>query len=238
MISTEFGVSDAMPIAIEWDISGSDKSGTEISLSPQLSGPEMEELPPILVRGWIDRVDLLPHDESGEVWVDESGSETVAPLRIHDSGWKPKRLVAIRDLKTTIGKPPLERHKTGLLDELQLAIYSRAWEVNHPGDLVVGAGISLFGHNSGHCIEISEDFVGTKEIGQATGYVRDLFRFPDEGADSKSDPFRAWLSHRLSVALKIAQSASQGKVNPTPSKASCRYCPVKSICDVRVEDDF
>ncbi|MBK70763.1 MAG: hypothetical protein CMB53_05165 [Euryarchaeota archaeon] len=238
MISTELTASGAMPIAIEWDISGPNKSGTEISLSPHLSSPEMTELPPILVRGWIDRVDLISHDELGEVWVDETGSDTVAPLRIHGSGWKPKRLVAIRDLKTTIGKPPSERHKTGLLDELQLAIYSRAWEINHPGDLVVAAGISLFGHDSEHCIEISEPFSVAKEIGSVTGYVRNLFRFPDEKADSKSDPFRAWLSHRISVALKIAQSSSYGKVHPTPSEASCRYCPVKNACDVRVVEDF
>jgi hypothetical protein len=241
MISTEFNVSGAMPIAFEWDISGSDKSGTEISLSPQLSGPEMKEIPSILVRGWIDRVDLLPHDESGEVWVDETGSDTVAPLRIHESGWKPKRLVAIRDLKTTISKSPDERHKTGLLDELQLAIYSRTWEVRHPGDLVVGAGISLFGHDSEHLIEVSEGFVGNDnqlKIGRKTSITHDLFRFPDEEADSKSDPFRAWLAQRLSVALKIAHSTSEGKVHPTPSEKSCRYCPVKSICDVRVEDDF
>ncbi|MED5273352.1 MAG: PD-(D/E)XK nuclease family protein [Candidatus Thermoplasmatota archaeon] len=238
MISSELRASEAMPIAMEWDISGPDKSGTEISLSPQLSNSEPKGIQPILVRGWIDRVDLLPHDKSGEVWVDEAGSETVAPLRIHDSGWKPRRLVAIRDLKTSIGKTPEERHRTGLLDELQLAIYSRAWEVNHPGDLVVGAGISLFGHDSEHCIEISEDFVGIEEIGEVTGLTRQLFRFADEKADSNSDPFRAWLAHRLSVALKIAKSASNGKVHPTPSKASCRYCPVKSACDVRLEDDF
>lgn len=170
--------------------------------------------------------------------MNEDGSDTVAPLRIHGSGWKPRRLVAIRDLKTSIGKTPEERHRTGLLDELQLAIYSRAWEVNHPGDLVVGAGISLFGHDSEHRIEVSEGFVSAEAIGERTRLTHELFRFPDESAASESDPFRAWLAHRLSVALKTAQSASHGKVHPTPSKASCRYCPVKSACDVRLEDDF
>ena len=238
MISSEFSVSGAMPIAVEWDISGPNKSGTEISLSKQLHIPEMKDVPSILVRGWIDRVDLLPHDETGLIWVNEDGSDTVAPLRIHGSGWKPRRLVAIRDLKTSIGKTPEERHRSGLLDELQLAIYSRAWEVNHPGDLVVGAGISLFGHDSEHRIEVSEGFVSAEAIGERTRLTHELFRFPDESAASESDPFRAWLAHRLSVALKTAQSASHGKVHPTPSKASCRYCPVKSACDVRLEDDF
>tara|TARA_Y100000994_G_scaffold60430_1_gene48747 strand:- start:728 stop:1516 length:789 start_codon:yes stop_codon:yes gene_type:complete len=238
MISSEFSISGAMPIAVEWDISGPNKSGTEISLSKQLHIPEMKDVPSILVRGWIDRVDLLPHDETGLIWVNEDGSDDVAPLRIHGSGWKPRRLVAIRDLKTSIGKTPEERHRTGLLDELQLAIYSRAWEVNHPGDLVVGAGISLFGHDSEHRIEVSEGFVSAEAIGERTRLTHELFRFPDESAASESDPFRAWLAHRLSVALKTAQSASHGKVHPTPSKASCRYCPVKSACDVRLEDDF
>ena len=241
MIHSELKLGDAMPIAIEWDISGSNNLGTEIFLPPHLSSPDMDKLPSIQIRGWIDRVDLIPHDESGTIWIDESGSETVAPIRIHGTDWKPRRLIAIRDLKTSIAKTSEERHETGLLDELQLAIYARAWEVCHPGDLVVGAGISLFGHDSEHALEVSQGFIGSTtnlEIGTKTEICSNLHRFPDEKEGSKSDPFRAWLAQRLSVALRTARSASLGRVHPTPSKSSCRYCPVSSICDVRMEDDF
>jgi len=241
MISSEFEISDAMPIAFEWDIYGANKSGIEINLPPHISSPDMESLPPIRVRGRIDRVDLLPHDELGTIWIDESGSDTVAPIRILGTNWKPRRLVAIRDLKTSIGKTPGERHQTGLLDELQLAVYARAWEVCHPGDLVVGAGISLFGHESEHTLEVSEGYFGIMnelEVGTKTNICSSLHRFPDEQGDTNSDQFRAWLAQRLSVALRTAHFASLGRVHPTPSESSCRYCPVSSICDVRVEDDF
>lgn len=186
-------------------------------------------------------MDLLPHDELGTIWIDESGSDTVAPIRILGTNWKPRRLVAIRDLKTSIGKTPGERHQTGLLDELQLAVYARAWEVCHPGDLVVGAGISLFGHESEHTLEVSEGYFGIMnelEVGTKTNICSSLHRFPDEQGDTNSDQFRAWLAQRLSVALRTAHFASLGRVHPTPSESSCRYCPVSSICDVRVEDDF
>jgi hypothetical protein len=186
-------------------------------------------------------VDSIPHNESGTIWIDESGSETVAPIRIHGTNWKPRRLIAIRDLKTSIAKTSEERHETGLLDELQLAIYARAWEVCHPGDLVVGAGISLFAHDSEHALEVSQGFIGSAtdlEIGTKTEICSNLHRFPDEKEGSKSDPFRAWLAQRLSVALRTARFASLGRVHPTPSKSSCRYCSVSNICDVRMEDDF
>ena len=70
----------------------------------------------------------------------------------------------------------------GLLEELQLAIYARAWEIAHPGDLVVGAGISLFSHNTTHNIEISKNFqhINQLDIGIPTIITEDLYRFPDE----------------------------------------------------------
>ena len=81
----------------------------------------------------------------------------MAPIRILGSGWRPKRIVAIRDLKTSETTTPRNRHD-GLLEELQLAIYARAWELTHPGDLVLGAGISVIGHNSQHFIEVSSEY--------------------------------------------------------------------------------
>ena len=46
-------------------------------------------------------------------------------------------------------------YEKALFGELQLALYSRAWELSHPGDLVVGAGITTLGFDSNHYIEAS-----------------------------------------------------------------------------------
>ena len=118
----------------------------------------MQKLPPIKVRGQIDRVDQVPFDKDGKIWLNKDGDNSIAPLKLTDSDWKPKRLIIIRDLKTSESKSSKQRHNVGLLEELQLAIYARAWEISHPGDLVVGVGISLFSHNTSHNLETSNSF--------------------------------------------------------------------------------
>ncbi|MCK5868960.1 MAG: PD-(D/E)XK nuclease family protein, partial [Candidatus Thalassarchaeum sp.] len=172
---------------------------------------------------------------------DNGGDENVAPIRVHDSDWKPRRLVAIRDLKTSESKSAKDRHSDGLLDELQLALYARAWEIAHPGDLVVAAGISLFSHNTEHRLEMSPQYSASHsklQVGTRTDFTTSLHRFADEPPSPASDPFRAWLAQRLSVALGVAARAASGNVHPTPSKGVCRYCPVSNVCEVRMEDDF
>ena len=240
IVDAEFRISDGMPIGIEWDITDYDKSGIEIDIPSEITSPDMKKLPSIKVRGQIDRVDQIPFDVDGKIWINNEGNNSVAPLKIINSGWKPRRLIIIRDLKTSESKSSKERHNMGLLEELQLAIYARAWEIAHPGDLVVGAGISLFSHNTTHNIEISKNFqhINQLDIGIPTIITEDLYRFPDENDKPGSDQFRAWLTHRLSVSLGVANNAALGKVHPTPSKNVCKYCSVKQICDVKMEDDY
>ncbi len=241
MISSEMEISESMPIALEWEISDGNEKGTEISLQPKETSPNQEELPSIRVNGKIDRVDIIPFDVEGNKWVDETGSNEIAPLRLFETeDWKPRRRVIIRDLKTSERKPS-ERNKEGLLNELQLAIYARSWEITHPGDLVVGAGISTIGHSTEHLVESSDmcrPELESLAIGETTSLTGRLHRFPDESNDPKSDSFRAWMAQRLSVALGVAQGAMEGRVHPTPSKSACMYCPVGSICAVKMEDDY
>ena len=241
LILSELKLSDSMPIAIEWDISDGKPEGTQISLEPSDTSPHQVELPPIYVNGFIDRVDLIPFDEDATVWVDQDGSEEIAPIRVSSrKDWKPRRRVIIRDLKTSEDKPA-DRNKKGLLEELQLAIYARAWEVCHPGDLVVGAGISTIGHETSHFLEASPNYFPEAtniSVGEISSLTESLHRFPDESNEPTSDPFRAWLSQRLSVSLGVSKGAQEGRVHPTPSKSSCRYCPVSSICEVKTEDDY
>ena len=120
-----------------------------------------------------------------------------------------------------------------------MALYARAWEIAHPGDLVVAAGISLFSHETEHMVEVSSShLIDQSRIGTRTEITAPLFRFIDEPPSPESDHFRAWLTHRLTVALRAAQGASEGRVHPTPSEGVCAFCSVSDVCDVRMEGRF
>ena len=239
IVSSETSCADSSPISLEWSTDNFIDGGVEISLPPELT--EGVEIAPINIRGFIDRVDLLPFDNLANKWLDEEGQSTVAPIRLHESGWKPRRLVAIRDLKTTDAGSAQIRHVKGLLEELQLALYARAWEISHPGDLVLAAGISLFGHHSEHRLEVSSKYsenLPELRLGTRTSITSRLHRFSDEDPFPPSDHFRAWMTHRISVALRVAQQASRGRVHPTPSPGVCRYCSVSDTCNVMEEGGY
>ena len=239
IVSAELDVGDSAPLSIEWRIGKPSSDYVQLRPTPEISA--RGEVDPIRVRGWIDRVDLLPIDLVSETWTDDEGSDSVAPIRITGSGWRPRRLIAIRDLKTSEEPSQRNRHYTGLLEELQLAIYARAWEEAHPGDLVIAAGISVIGHKSEHFLELSslfDSYPSGINIGTQTTITSGLHRFVGEGEKAESDHFRAWLAQRLSVAMGVASNARMGKVHPTPSPKACAYCPVREICDVRMEGSF
>ncbi len=141
-------------------------------------------------------------------------------------------------MKTTESKSGEDRHAIGILDEVQVALYARSWEESHPGDLVVAAGISAMGHETNHLLEISNHAPqeNITEAGTRSNLTQSRFRFPDEEPHSSSDSFRAWLTHRLSTALGVASAATQGMVNPTPTKDGCQWCSVRSLCPVAFEE--
>ena len=239
IVSAELQIADSTPISIEWMIGKEGSKNVEISIPKELSG--QVETEPIKVRGWIDRVDLLPIGQESGKWVDDDGDDSVAPIRVHGTGWRPKRIIAIRDIKTSESSLPRNRHYKGLLEELQLAVYARAWEEEHPGDLVLAAGISVFGHNSDHLLEVSSQYSESHKdlnIGTRSSITRTTHRFGDEDEKTQSDHFRSWMAQRLSVALKVASRANSGKVHPTPSPGVCGYCPVRETCNVRMEGSF
>ena len=240
IIESEYMVRGAVPIAYEWEALSHDSDGILISIPQELTSPNQESLPAIRLRGKIDRVDLIPFNDDIRNLIDEKGSDSVAPIRLHDSSWNPRRLVIIRDLKTTESKKSETRHKIGLLEEVQIALYARAWEIAHPGDLVVGAGISVMGHETEHWVETSSQLHQPSEnlpYGSRTNTTHLRFRFPDEDSKPNSDPFRAWMAQRLSVALGTAAGAANGRVHPTPSEDTCKYCPVSSTCSVAIRSD-
>ena len=66
-------------------------------------------------------------------------------------------MVVIRDLKSVTGPSPKYaglRHTRCLFEDLQLALYARAWELLHPNDRVVGVGASEIGENTVHYVEL------------------------------------------------------------------------------------
>ena len=240
MIKAELLLENVAPIAIEWDLSLYDKEGIEISLPSHITSPNGESLDSIKLKGLIDRVDLVPFDMDNNIWIDEEGSNEVAPLELYKSSWKPRRLVIIRDIKTSEKTDIKDRHFKGLLEELQLALYARSWEIANPGDLVVGAGISVLGHETSHLIEKSSNHLVSKltNFGTETEITKSLFRFLDEDESPESDPFRAWMASRISVALNTSDRANKGFVNPIPQENNCKYCSVSNLCDVKLEGDF
>lgn len=225
IISAEFEICDSVPICMEYKIGmekniekgtviGTDKSGNDVK-----------------VRGSIDRVDLVPIGKNGEL-IDESGCDETAPL-YPDGKWKPKRLVLIRDIKTASKDRGADKHHNALLEDVQLAIYARAWEIEHPGDLVVGVGVSDIGLETVHYIEIDPEWIPTLdglEIGERTNVLTGLFRPYSSTSTSSDQPgFRAWLEHRLNAVFRATNAARHGQVAPNPT-TNCSYCSVSDIC--------
>jgi hypothetical protein len=179
-------------------------------------------------------------NNAGKGWLDKDGEAETCPLDLDlDEEWTAKRYVVIRDLKTVKGPDSGDRgkrHRKSLFEEVQLALYARAWELMNPGDRVVGVGITEAGETVTNYVEFDSsvsDLVNTEGLGKMTYFSSLLFRRPGEGADPKSNPFRAWMRQRLSVAVAVAKGAEAGETRPTPSEDSCKYCKVSSICGLR-----
>ena len=90
------------------------------------------------------------------------------------------RLVVIRDLKTINGPKINEqgnRHRRGLFDEVQLALYARAWELSFPGDRVVGIGVTEIGESTVHYLEMDQSvskYLHDAQIGERTYYSQKI----------------------------------------------------------------
>ena len=147
------------------------------------------------------------------------------------------------------------RHRNALFKDLQLGLYARAWEITHPGDLVIAVGISEVGHSTIHSLETTPELIPLMSqiqlsIGDTVrSYTGDTHRLPGEERTTEvsldkdgeeqievnepdSDPFRAWMRERLTTAIAVARNAEDGRVHPTPVKdvAVCSYCSVQAVC--------
>ena len=103
------------------------------------------------------------------------------PYPLHGEGRSAKRLVVIRDLKTVPGPNKDSaglRHMRCLFEDLQLALYARAWELLHPNDRVVGVGATEVGEFTTHYVELDSDLASVAEnleIGEITQVFPEQF---------------------------------------------------------------
>ena len=223
MLISELNISDSINIAFEWNLN----KNKPITIESMNNFSEDK----LLLRGWIDRVDLIPFEDGS--LINEDGDKTPAPFLLNN--WKPRRLILIRDTKSVEGpsKEKLgEKHEKGIFEDTQLALYARAWELANPGDLVIGAGITEVGDFTTHYLEIDPDYkeyISNLKVGVLTDLTHETYRFPDEDLPAKSNPFRAWIFWKLMTSFKASNFAKNGFVHPTPGKY-CDYCSVKGIC--------
>ena len=193
----------------------------------------------INVRGRIDRVDHLLLSVEELEQLNEKGlyAEDAELLPLIFSGEEPpaKRFIIIRDIKTIEG-PKLgqtgARHTSGLFKEIQLAMYARAWEIAHPGDRVVGVGISEVGDDTEHFVEMDPSFhslTSHLNLGTTTTFSGNHFRIPNEDSSPQSNSFRAWMSSRITAALRARDASALGWNHPTPG-SHCSYCSLASAC--------
>ncbi|MGB1522208.1 MAG: hypothetical protein ACPG9D_03715, partial [Candidatus Poseidoniaceae archaeon] len=234
LLLSDLSLTSSGPIASEWALQHSGEHYVEIE-----GFDDSMTSSTINVRGRIDRVDhlLLSVDELEQL--NEKGlyAEDAELLPLIFSGEEPpaKRFIIIRDIKTIEG-PKLgqtgARHTSGLFKEIQLAMYARAWEIAHPGDRVVGVGISEVGDDTEHFVEMDPSFhslTSHLNLGTTTTFSGNHFRIPNEDSSPQSNSFRAWMSSRITAALRARDASALGWNHPTPG-THCSYCSLASAC--------
>jgi hypothetical protein len=234
LLLADYRLNAAGPIASEWALETTEGRFIEIEgLDDNLDSAMLK------IYGRIDRVDALVLDKESHEKVIEQGligdSKEVIPLHFDGDGPPAKRLIIIRDLKTIEGPDPNKvglRHAAGLFKEIQLALYARAWEVAHPGDRVIGVGISEVGDVTRHFVELDPTFAFIPEeeyFGERTLFSNNHYRNLGEGNTPASNPFRAWMSSRLTTAIRAKNASESGWNHPTPGK-HCSYCSLANAC--------
>ncbi len=234
LLLADLSLTSSAPIASEWALQNSGEHYVEIEGYDDLMVTST-----INVRGRIDRVDHLLLSVEDLESLNQKGlyAENAEQLPLVFSGQEPpaKRFIIIRDIKTIEG-PKLgqtgARHTSGLFKEIQLALYARAWEIAHPGDRVVGVGISEVGDDTEHFVEMDPSFhplTAHLNLGTTTTFSGNHFRIPNEGSSPQSNSFRAWMSSRITAALRARDASALGWNHPTPG-SHCSYCSLASAC--------
>ncbi|RJU97167.1 MAG: hypothetical protein DWC10_05105 [Candidatus Poseidoniales archaeon] len=238
LLEADLSLHHAAPVAVEWTpISATERS---VLLETGAEG----EASTFRLFGYADRVDVLALNDSQRDRLIEQGvlgeASFDTPFPLDGTARAAQRLVVIRDLKTVPGPAPKYRglrHMRCLFEDLQLALYARAWEVLHPNDRVVGVGASEIGEVSTHYVELDSD-LKPLDASLSIGEITRVFEknFPAQTADGEPmTPFRRWMAERLLVAQRAVDTAAAGVVNPTPG-SHCKYCSLAHSCAVSTYD--
>ncbi len=222
MIQADFELSDCAPLASEWEVKENSKDNVTIVLPPS---PEQEgEEKSFKLTGFIDKVDAIIVD------YDLQKNAGVIPLDLDlNQEVEISKLVIIRDIKSMDGPNDNGkdlRHMKGLFDEIQLALYARAWEVSNPGHRVIGVGVTQVGIDTQPWVEIDPEFVellADSSVGIITQNLVNQYRRPGEKTPALSNPFRAWMRERITTASRVIENAEAGKIPCNcPTIDSCR----------------
>ena len=212
LLEADLSLKHAAPVAVEWSPT------TETERSVLLDTDPGEEASGFRLFGYADRVDVLVLPATIREALTDTGvlsdASHDAPFPLHGQPRPAQRLVVIRDLKTVAG-PKQEnvgmRHMRCLFEDLQLALYARAWELLHPNDRVVGVGASEVGEFTKHHVELDADLLPYAEHLEL-GDISDVFakHFPAETRTGEmTTPFRRWMAERLAVAQRAVDTAAQ-----------------------------
>ena len=223
MLMADFSLTHAAPLACEFGI------GLDGNQPILLDACDDEGVPsPFKIRGRIDRVDeVVLEPEMLELAIADgvlSPNVVTESMPLSDGPLpSANRLVIIRDLKTINGPKhgdKGDRHRRGLFDEVQLALYARAWELHYPGDRVIGIGVTEIGESTVHYLEMDESvshYLENAGLGERTSASQQLHRFPDSSS-SVQNGFRALIAERLRTSSRAINAARNGHVNATPGR--------------------
>ena len=236
LLAADLDLTSASPVAVEWIPASETERSVHITSHPEGEGG-------FRLFGYVDRVDVVSLTTAQRAFLTEKGilgdTSFDTPFPLDGTPRTAQRLVVIRDLKTVNGPPAKKaglRHMQCLFEDLQLALYARAWEVLHPNDRVVGVGASEIGEYTTHYVELESDLEALDES-LSLGEITRVFpnHFPTQlGEEGTTTPFRRWMLERILVAERAVGSAGQGHINPTPGK-HCQYCPIAHSCAASTE---
>lgn len=235
MYQSDLTLEHSAPVACEWKTLS---EGTSIALD---TTDEHEAAMSFEMFGYADRVDVVVLDQAQRealtaLGILDESTENTTPMPLDGSPYTAQRLVIVRDLKTVRGPQVKQRglrHLRCLFEELQLALYARAWEVAHPGDRVIGVGATEIGEFTTHYVELDTDIDSIQDqlhVGLPTGHFP-LHFLPLKDEGIYRSPFRTWMYERLKAAQRAVQAAQNGQVNPTPG-THCNYCVLRQSCSV------
>ena len=234
LLEADLELRHAAPVALEWSPATTTERSVLLDEDPAGGGSGFR------LYGLADRVDVLVLPEELRKELLEQGllseEEHRSPYPLHEEQRPAQRLVIVRDFKTVAGPKPENvgmRHMQCLFEDLQLALYARAWELLHPNDRVIGVGASEVGESTKHYVELDSDllpYAEQLEIGDITAVFGN--HFPAESrTGAATTSFRRWMAERLAVAQRAVDTAALGRVNPTPGR-HCRYCSIAHSCAV------